>query len=1260
MKKVETRKVEKPNTEFLYRGNDIVKLWEQYLKSSNPAIKFYLGDEDYVDSIFNGLAQNKEVAIVTNPDNTPYQNKDGKTITLCGEINYKGADVVDKSTFIETRIREVIEQIKSYNDKASHGTKITNHIVIFPYHAGPLHWNLGQIELKFNLDDSSLLEACIHIYEPYGGQASGYKDLIKDINSLDVFNIVKIEQEKTIEPLIKQQYDSSSCGAITAENGKEFLKHQADEKNLLKLPYTSGASELRERHIQEINEEAFFIAQRDNKAYEAKGDKPIEHQFEITQLLKKLIQKPENDWIKQVIILTQAQEDDIIRDNLDLFKQFLIQLDISDETSSKISGSILRPNGTFKEGAIDLIKVLAWNINNNSSREFSNNSLSNKEQPSTSKTQIDQRELKITSPQKVAIIEKDAKLLSIKEKLEKNKELSLDDFEVTKGNFSYEYEKLHKLARPLFTKQANDIELIGESNNLLFRINDFLKENYKDIEQIFRKINFDISEVIDSNGNNILHYAVFRHDLKLINIIIHKAKSDGVLSKLLNHRNVDGTNPLGMAFLFEGDNLAAIEISRMFVEIPEYQISEYLNNKKYMDYSHVQSIGGTNILHNVILSASKCTSKTKEGLSGFFQILTKRIVNEQSDESLFFNPNDPTMNPMLYKYSLTQRVKYEFTSGQYTQPPNKKKHEVAEKMVFYQDQILSTTTDLHMISTSRLFTVLSFNSKRIQQLCKKYFDSLLQIYEAGQHDDSSGDSEDESSHAHKYREMLHGFDSFIKQTLGEDAFDESARDVNFQRTFDKYKYDYSYLSQSLTPHVTSNGFDQQKWSQFWQKMNLPKSGQDVAIYKDSLSKMVVPLFHGVPFMHSQYSNYQRREIVEKIDKINKKLLGRYDGSMSKEEYTLSTEEEILIGIHSRTATATCGMRSLHDVMSASGEGLTRLDDVDGKLREYLAKSVDSRGFGAAMKNYVFNFADSPIRDFWQVVRDGSVPEDIVKYRFPVIATSKAPDHPIRFAIGRNIEGNRGETPMQPEYDNDGYPTHRVAGLLYITMHSLTDLVQHMRTRQVIDVNHAVKTGVIVRGQGFERFVNQLEIDFFGKIDSNKIVCIVPIIYPHIRDSKILKSKSVDKILEDVTYQISTYSISSPDKRKVTSPEKIKTDLDRSPNPDMMTESSNLSGFGKMMVPSIASIVNGLITSIALKIGHFLCSITDTNKLVPYNVKFDQVGQQFTKAQQEIRCETTDLPVQEPLWKHIIHELINDNLLNEKFTRLGILGELNEE
>ncbi|MCA0254845.1 MAG: hypothetical protein LCH20_05190 [Proteobacteria bacterium] len=1182
------------NPDFLYRGNDIIKLWEQYLKNgcdnNGENIQFHAKDS-IVDSIFKGLAQQQEIAIVLNQDGTLYKNKDGDTITLCGEIDYKPED-------INSKVGAALNQITTFNK--SNRNVITNHLVLFPYHVNSAHWNLGIIKLTIN--EGNVANHTVSVYEPYGGHTQAENYILNQITTLlkeSIPNVTSINHKE-------QQKDGSSCGAITAENGKEFLKKETREQNLLEIDYPKGATDLRNRHATEINENAFYQAQIENTEYTARGDKSIENQFEIIKLLRDIINQPQNDWIKQVLLLTQNQNDEIMRENLDLFKKFLIQQNISGEIQQEVFIRILREDGGFKEGTIDLISTLTFNINTTQNVWIENSS--------KSEFSILHRQFTIKHTEEVAK-EGDSKRELIKIKLNNNNGgFSRSDLEVTQGDFSYEY--IYTIQRTLFSTQES-IKLIGESNNLLFRINDFLENNYADIEQVFRKLNFDISAVLDSKGNNILHYAAFRYDLKLVSIIIHKAKADGVLSKLLHHRNLDGTNPLGMAFLFESHNLAAIEVARLFVFIPEYQISEYLNNKDYMDYSHVQTIGGTNILHNVILAASKCSKEAKESLSEFFRILTKRLIDTQ-EEGTIFNPNDPTMNP-----------------GKLT--PN---------------------LDGHMISTGRLLESLKFSTKRIEILCKKYFASLVQIYETSQYNDSSGDSEDESSHAHKYREILNGFDKFTKQSLGQDAFSKSASDVNFQRTFDKYKYDYSYLSESLLLSVTSdNGaFDRYKWDQFWQAVNSPSNGQDIAIYKGSLSKMMVPLFHGVPFMHSQYTNYQRREIVEKIDKINRKLLGRYDGSMSQEEYALTVEEQILIGIHSRTATATCGMKSLHDVINSNHEDLTRLDDVDNTLQNHLTQSLTSRGFRAAMKNYVFNFADSPIGDFWQTVRDGVLPEEVVKYRFPVIATSKAPDHPIRFAIGRNVEGNRGEIPMQPEYDNDGYPTHRVAGLLYITMCPLIDLVQNMQTGQAIDINHAVKTGIVGKGRGFQRFANQLEMDFFGKIDSSKIVCIVPIIYPHIRDNESTKSKSVDSLLEDITYQISTFSMGSPGKKNVTSPKKLIADLGQSSNPDIMTESSNLFGFGKVMVPSITSIANGLVTSIASKIGYFLCSITDTNKLVPYNVKFDQAGQQFTKAQEEIKCETNDPPVPNPLWREVVQELINDSTLQEEFIRLSILGE----
>lgn len=102
----------KVNPQFYYRGNDIVKLWEQYLKTNGDnqgqAIKFFSDEETISHSIFNGLDQQKEIAIVLNNDTTLYKNKDGKTITLCGEVNFQNED-------IQQKIQACLNQLKTYN-----------------------------------------------------------------------------------------------------------------------------------------------------------------------------------------------------------------------------------------------------------------------------------------------------------------------------------------------------------------------------------------------------------------------------------------------------------------------------------------------------------------------------------------------------------------------------------------------------------------------------------------------------------------------------------------------------------------------------------------------------------------------------------------------------------------------------------------------------------------------------------------------------------------------------------------------------------------------------------------------------------------------------------------------------------------------------------------------------------------------------------------------------------------------------------------
>ncbi len=249
--------------------------------------------------------------MLLNEDATPYTNKQQKTITLCGEINYEGDDS-------RIKLQQALDQIKLFN--VTHSTKITNHTIIFPYHAGPLHWNLGSLDLTIKFG-SVITEPVINLYEPFGGQATHGKDniesIVRTLSDFDKTSVIKANVNHN-----KQQNDSTSCGAITAENGKEFLKIKKDYHNLLNVKYGKGAKQLRTKHIEEIQDQLFNHAQSNNEVYEPKGDKPIENQYDIIKSLKKLIEEPDNNWVTEVIKaltikqINTKETDNIRRDNL--------------------------------------------------------------------------------------------------------------------------------------------------------------------------------------------------------------------------------------------------------------------------------------------------------------------------------------------------------------------------------------------------------------------------------------------------------------------------------------------------------------------------------------------------------------------------------------------------------------------------------------------------------------------------------------------------------------------------------------------------------------------------------------------------------------------------------------------------------------------------------------------------------------------------------------------------------------------------------
>ena len=118
----------------------------------------------------------------------------------------------------------------------------------------------------------------------------------------------------------------------------------------------------------------------------------------------------------------------------------------------------------------------------------------------------------------------------------------------------------------------------------------------------------------------------------------------------------------------------------------------------------------------------------------------------------------------------------------------------------------------------------------------------------------------------------------------------------------------------------------------------------------------------------------------------------------------------------------------------------------------------------------------------------------------------------------------------------------------------------------------------------------------------------------------------------------------PDNKKnsVVSPTKIKKDTDKSPNPDIMSGSGNISGFGKMTIPSVVSMVNGIVVSIAKLKNKFLCTIKENHELIPYEVGFDQDSGQFSKAQNSLTSGDSDLIINR-LWRYIVQQLQQEGI-----------------
>lgn len=397
--------------------------------------------------------------------------------------------------------------------------------------------------------------------------------------------------------------------------------------------------------------------------------------------------------------------------------------------------------------------------------------------------------------------------------------------------------------------------------------------------------------------------------------------------------------------------------------------------------------------------------------------------------------------------------------------------------------------------------------------------------------------------------------------------------------------------------------------------------------KEHHASIVIPHFHGVPFMQGQYTNSERREIAKKLFGINKKLLNGDTASLN--------ELEAVIGIHSRTSMATVGLDSLHHLIKADQNQLEQLEDTDAKLKNDLAKCWSSSNkevdittkqgsktlhFLNALKKYIYSFSESPIQEVWDNLKiqqqEGEQPQDqqefsnIVKYRFPFVSSSKAPDHAIKFAIGKNVETQtRGEKPLYPNYDVEGYPVHRLAGFLFITFHKVNVLDQLESSKQMVDMTKLLKSKKIT---GDERIDNQVETTFFGGINKENIAAIIPIIYPNF-------SKGFKQGYHDVVWDLLEENHSgSPANFFNTARKTFSNQIFPS---CYQEETGNVTSAGKVMMPAFVKLALDLCHALAEKKGQKLYYYSPDGKLCKYSTsdEYQRKGNtHFSKTQLDIK------------------------------------------
>jgi hypothetical protein len=647
--------------------------------------------------------------------------------------------------------------------------------------------------------------------------------------------------------------------------------------------------------------------------------------------------------------------------------------------------------------------------------------------------------------------------------------------------------------------------------------------NYKTAEVLIKK-NPELVIIQDNNKQNFLHEAAYSHQVDFIKRAFEALSKNKNFNELINHCNKEGTSPLGMVFLKENFNHTnAIKITELFIKQKEFNVNAYLNNKNGMDCKTeglLKTIGGFNILHIALIN-------------GYGEVLDALLNrNEQfGEENAEYRVNFryPSLNPQHHMNSPVKILELHKGSKEIKQKliklqnhANKWDYDSGDSdneeapAHFYKQALLKIreTIDLYPPKEKR--------EAKFDELDKQLNFSIKKEAELRREELLEQARQEKAQSLKSYKRRMKEINN--KQYKTEQA-KETQKTKAWNKALDIVKTDKSInnsINEEIVQPLTS--YNNKLKGRYKKIIDLLNTNNDDEEDEHELlqhhKSIVIPHFHGIPFMQGQYTNQERREIAYKFFAFNTKSIENNEEN-----------NDITTGLHSRTSTASCGIENLYRLIKKSPDDLKSTDVVlSGLLSDYYKENQEE--FLKAMVTYVYNFSDDPwekeekynaekdpMVKFWDIINEVSDEENnevqnIVKYRFPFVSVSKTPKHPFEFAMGNRVETqSKGELPTYPKYDSSGFPKHRLCGLIFITLHSLEMIDQMEDGKQLVDMTKLLK-GHKMKNQDYTekettRIDNQAEVTFFGGIDEKAVHLTIPLVYPNF--AKIFQIGYHDKI-----------------------------------------------------------------------------------------------------------------------------------------------------